>query len=135
MGSSFLDLSEFFLLLSDQVSSDDPIEDRGRYRDFGVVESPVKSKKKKDESVVVKANGKEKKLESLVEEDKEVGILGGYSESSNWFEKSFLVRVVASLGVDECIVNWKWSKVSVETKKKIEEKMKLLEANEFELLS
>ncbi|KAG7579774.1 GLABROUS1 enhancer-binding protein family [Arabidopsis thaliana x Arabidopsis arenosa] len=101
---------------------------------IGVVGSPVKSKKKKDESVV-KANGKEKNLESLVEEDKEVGILGGDSESSNWFDKSFLVRVVASLGVDECIVKWKWSKVSVETKKKIEEKMKLVEAKEFELLS
>ncbi|KAG7584431.1 GLABROUS1 enhancer-binding protein family [Arabidopsis suecica] len=114
---------------------------------LGVVESPVKSKKKKDESVVkgkskekkdesvVKANGKEKKLESLVEEDKEVAILGGDSESSNWFDKSFLVRVVASLGVDECIVKWKWSKVSVETKKKIEEKMKFVESKEFELLS
>ncbi|CAE5990678.1 unnamed protein product [Arabidopsis arenosa] len=101
---------------------------------LGVVESPVKSKKKKDESVV-KANGKEKKLESLVEEDKEVGILGGDSESSNWFDKSFLVRVVASLGVDECIVKWKWSKVSMDTKKRIEEKMKLVEAKEFELLS
>ncbi|KAG7594130.1 Reverse transcriptase domain [Arabidopsis thaliana x Arabidopsis arenosa] len=31
MGSSYLDLSEFLLLSSDQVSSDDPIEDRGRY--------------------------------------------------------------------------------------------------------
>ncbi|EFH62281.1 hypothetical protein ARALYDRAFT_899900 [Arabidopsis lyrata subsp. lyrata] len=100
----------------------------------GVVESPVKSKKKKDESVV-KANGKEKKLESLVEEDKELGILRGDSESSNWFDKSFLVRVVASLGVDECIVKWKWSKVTMDTKKRIEEKMKLVEGKEFELLS
>ncbi|CAE6198665.1 unnamed protein product [Arabidopsis arenosa] len=94
----------------------------------------VKSKKKKDE-FVVKANGKEKKLEPLVEEDKEVAIPGGDSESSNWFEKSFLVRVVASLGVDECFVKWKWSKVPVETKKKIEEKIKMVEAKEFELLS
>ena len=53
----------------------------------------------------------------------------------NWFEKSFLVRVVARLGVDECIVKWKWSKVSKETKKRIEEKMKMVEAKELELLS
>ncbi|KAL9830654.1 putative GLABROUS1 enhancer-binding protein family [Arabidopsis thaliana] len=56
-------------------------------------------------------------FEPLVKKDKEV---------VNWFEKSFLVRVVASLDVDECIVKWKWSK--------IEEKMKLVEAKELELL-
>ncbi|KAL9308752.1 putative transcription factor [Arabidopsis thaliana] len=66
---------------------------------------------------------------------KEVVVLGGDSETSNWFEKSFLVRVVARLGVDECIVKWKWSKVSKETKKRIEEKMKMVEAKELELLS
>ncbi|EFH44618.1 predicted protein, partial [Arabidopsis lyrata subsp. lyrata] len=68
-------------------------------------------------------------------EDKEVVILGGDSEWSNWFEKSFLVRVIVSLGMDECFVKWKWSKVPVEIKKKIEEKMKMVEGKEFQLLS
>ncbi|KAG7547762.1 GLABROUS1 enhancer-binding protein family [Arabidopsis suecica] len=91
-----------------------------------VVESPVTSKK---------TNKKVESLKPLVEEDKKVVILGGDSESSNWFEKSFLVRVIASLGMDECFVKWKWSKVSEETKKRIEEKMKMVEGKEFELLS
>ncbi|CAH8276840.1 unnamed protein product [Arabidopsis lyrata] len=92
-----------------------------------VAESPVKSKKTN--------NKKEDKDVKKVEEDKEVVILGGDSEWSNWFEKSFLVRVIVSLGMDECFVKWKWSKVPVEIKKKIEEKMKMVEGKEFQLLS
>ncbi|XP_010435246.1 PREDICTED: probable transcription factor At1g44810 [Camelina sativa] len=61
-------------------------------------------------------------------------ILGGDSESLSLFEKSFLVRTIAGLGVDEFSVKEKWSKVSLETKKRIEEKLKLVEAKEYELL-
>ncbi|XP_010450191.1 PREDICTED: probable transcription factor At1g44810 [Camelina sativa] len=93
------------------------------------------------ESAVKLANGKLKKVESLksggddnVGEEKEVVIPRGDSESSNLFEKSFLVRTIAGLGVDEFSVKEKWSKVSVETKNRIEEKLKLVEAKEYELL-
>ncbi|XP_023634442.1 probable transcription factor At1g44810 isoform X2 [Capsella rubella] len=85
----------------------------------------------------VKANEKLKKLEFLksygfnVGEDEEVVILGGDTEM---FDKSFVVRSIARLGVDESSVKERWRKVSVETKKRIEEKLKLVEAKEFDLL-
>ena len=94
------------------------------------LETPVK-KKVKDESVLVKANSKEKNVKPLVKEDEQVVILG---EDSEWFEESFLVPVIASLGLDEYSVKKKWSKVSVETKKRIQEKMKLVDAKKCELL-
>ncbi|VYS61355.1 unnamed protein product [Arabidopsis thaliana] len=93
------------------------------------VESPVK----KDESILVKgkANSKEKKVEKpLVIEDEQV-ILGADSE---WFEESFLVPFIANLGLDEYSVKKKWSKVSLETKKRIQEKMKVVDAKKCELL-
>ncbi|XP_010440563.1 PREDICTED: probable transcription factor At1g44810 [Camelina sativa] len=77
------------------------------------------------ESAVKLANGKLKSGGDNVGEDKEVVSL---------FEKSFLVRTIAGLGVDAFSVKEKWSKVSVETKKRIEEKLKLVEAKEYELL-
>ncbi|XP_023634443.1 probable transcription factor At1g44810 isoform X3 [Capsella rubella] len=64
-------------------------------------------------------------------EDEEVVILGGDTEM---FDKSFVVRSIARLGVDESSVKERWRKVSVETKKRIEEKLKLVEAKEFDLL-
>ncbi|KAL9285192.1 Transcription factor STKL2 [Arabidopsis thaliana] len=94
----------------------------------------VESRVKKDESILIKgkANSKEKKVEKpLVIEDEQVVILGADSE---WFEESFFVPVIASLGLDEYSVKKKWSKVSVETKKRIQEKMKLVDAKKCELL-
>ncbi|XP_023634441.1 probable transcription factor At1g44810 isoform X1 [Capsella rubella] len=91
----------------------------------------------KAEKADVKANEKLKKLEFLksygfnVGEDEEVVILGGDTEM---FDKSFVVRSIARLGVDESSVKERWRKVSVETKKRIEEKLKLVEAKEFDLL-
>ncbi|XP_010495915.1 PREDICTED: probable transcription factor At1g44810 [Camelina sativa] len=71
----------------------------------------------------------------MVEEDKEVVILDGDSESSDLFDKSFVVPLIVSLaGVNECSLKQKWSKMPVETKKRIEDKLKLVEAKEFELL-
>ncbi|XP_010416136.1 PREDICTED: probable transcription factor At1g44810 [Camelina sativa] len=89
-----------------------------------------------ESAAVVKANGSLKPEGDTVEKDKEVVILlGGVSESSDLFDKSFLVPLIVSLGgVDECSVKHKWSKVPMETKKRIEDKLKLVEAKEFELL-
>lgn len=76
-----------------------------------------------------------------VEEDKEVLMnAGGASKSlgvmraSDWFEHSFLVGSIAGLGVSEQFVKEKWSMVTVETKKRMEEKWKLLQAKEMELV-
>ncbi|EOA30761.1 hypothetical protein CARUB_v10013903mg [Capsella rubella] len=92
------------------------------------------------ESVVVKANGNGKKVESLkpegekVDQDNEVMILDGDSESSNLFENSFLIRSIVSLGLDEYSVKQKWSKMPIETKKRIEEKLKMVKAMEYKLV-
>ncbi|KAL1192916.1 putative transcription factor [Cardamine amara subsp. amara] len=120
------------------------------------VKSPRKNEKKKMDSMVeedkerlgsdgivlesAKSNGKVSNVESLepegekVEEDKEVLIHGGGSESPSWFEKSFLFESIMSFGVDEQCVKQRWSKVPVETKKRIEEKLKIVQAKEFDLL-
>ncbi|XP_010489079.1 PREDICTED: probable transcription factor At1g44810 [Camelina sativa] len=88
-----------------------------------------------ESAAVVKANGSLKLEGDMVEKDKEVVVLDGDSESSALFDKSFLVPSIVSLGgVDECSVKHKWSKVPMETKKRIEDKLKLVEAKEFELL-
>ncbi|CDY32382.1 hypothetical protein HID58_013585 [Brassica napus] len=55
-------------------------------------------------------------------------------EKSDWFENSFLVRGIAAFGVDEHYVKQRWSLVPVETKKRVEEKVKMLRAKEIEFL-
>ncbi|CAH8307617.1 unnamed protein product [Eruca vesicaria subsp. sativa] len=52
----------------------------------------------------------------------------------DWFEKSFLVRGIAGFGVDEEYVKQRWRLVPVETKKKVEEKVKMLQAKEIEFV-
>ncbi|KAL0854035.1 hypothetical protein Bca101_059187 [Brassica carinata] len=74
-----------------------------------------------------------------VQVDKEVLVDGdakspGVMRASDWFEDSFLVGSIASLGVGERFVKQKWSIVAVETKKRMEEKWKLLQAKEMELV-
>ncbi|CAH8359744.1 unnamed protein product [Eruca vesicaria subsp. sativa] len=75
-----------------------------------------------------------------VAEDKEVLINGGGASkshvvrASDWFEDSFLVGSIAGLGVGEQFVKQKWSMVTAETKKRMEEKWKLLQAKEMELV-
>ncbi|CAN6892184.1 unnamed protein product, partial [Brassica oleracea] len=88
---------------------------------------------KEEENREVLDNGKK------VEVDKEVLVNGdsksvGAMSASDWFEDSFLVGSIASLGVGERFVKQKWSTVAVETKKKMEEKWKLLQAKEMELV-
>lgn len=119
------------------------------------LESGVKPKKSEKKLDSLEANGKEVQEEEgvkevidceKVQEDRQVlvnngkkveegkGVLmhGGDSEkASDWFETSFLVRSIASLGVDEFSVKQRWSNVPVETKKRMEDKWKLLQAKEF----
>ncbi|CAF2269714.1 unnamed protein product [Brassica napus] len=74
------------------------------------------------------------------DKDKEVLINGGGASKSHgvraddWFEDSFLVGSIAGLGVSEQFVKQKWSMVTVETKKRMAEKWKLLQAKEMELV-
>ncbi|CAN6803384.1 hypothetical protein HID58_079755 [Brassica napus] len=103
------------------------------------VESYGSLKKKLD---FLEANEGRRRLRGLgkkVEVDKEVLVNGdsksvGVMSASDWFEDSFLVGSIASLGVGERFVKQKWSMVAVETKKKMEEKWKLLQAKEMELV-
>ncbi|KAG2314550.1 hypothetical protein Bca52824_017673 [Brassica carinata] len=96
------------------------------------LKSNVKKSEKKIDSV--RPHGKEN-----VQVDKEVLVDGdakspGVMRASDWFEDSFLVGSIASLGVGERFVKQKWSIVAVETKKRMEEKWKLLQAKEMELV-
>ncbi|WZZ28090.1 hypothetical protein YC2023_011491 [Brassica napus] len=65
--------------------------------------------------------------------DKRVSVRGG-DEKYDWFEKSFLVRGIAGFGVDESYVKQRWRLVPIETKKKVEEKVKMLQAKEIEFV-
>lgn len=58
----------------------------------------------------------------------------GGDDGCDWFDNSSLVRMIASLGVDEYYVKQQWSLVSVESKKIVEEKYKLLQAKELEFV-
>ncbi|KAF8113519.1 hypothetical protein N665_0049s0034 [Sinapis alba] len=74
-----------------------------------------------------------------VQVDKQVLVNGdskspGVMRASDWFEDSFLVGSIASLGVGERFLKQKWSMVAVETKQRMEEKWKLLQAKEMELV-
>ncbi|KAL0736893.1 hypothetical protein Bca4012_013103 [Brassica carinata] len=87
-----------------------------------------KKKTKKVDSVTASSpNGK-----TVEEDDKRV--LVHVDEKSDWFENSFLVRGIAGFGVDEHYVKQRWSLVPVETKKKVEEKVKMLQAKEIEFV-
>ncbi|KAJ4870749.1 DNA-binding storekeeper protein-related transcriptional regulator [Raphanus sativus] len=48
--------------------------------------------------------------------------------------KSFLVRGIAGFGVDESYVRQRWRLVPVESRKKVEEKVKMLQAKEIEFV-
>ena len=111
------------------------------------LDSSAKKLGKEEEQVVApeSANGDkvEEDREVLVsggEKDKEVLINGGGASKSHgvraddWFEDSFLVGSIAGLGVSEQFVKQKWSMVTVETKKRMAEKWKLLQAKEMELV-
>ncbi|CAF1856879.1 probable transcription factor At1g61730 [Brassica napus] len=133
----------------------------GKEEEVVALESAAKSsgtpKKSKKKPVSVEANGDkvEEDREVLVsgdiggedrqvlaggDKDKEVLINGGGASkshgvrASDWFEDSFLVGSIAGLGVSERFVKEKWSMVTVETKKRMEEKWKLLQAKEMELV-
>lgn len=116
--------------------------------------TPKKSKKKpvsveangdkveEDREVLVSGDngGEDRQVLSGGDKDKEVLINGGGASkshgvrASDWFEDSFLVGSIAGLGVSERFVKEKWSMVTVETKKRMEEKWKLLQAKEMELV-
>ncbi|KAJ0245502.1 hypothetical protein HA466_0179650 [Hirschfeldia incana] len=105
--------------------------------------TPKKSKKK---AISVEGDGEkvEENREVLVNGDKDKEVLidagGGAAKSlgvmraSDWFEDSFLVGSIAGLGVSERFLKEKWSMVTVETKKRMEEKWKLLQDKEMELV-
>ncbi|KAF3575480.1 hypothetical protein DY000_02031602 [Brassica cretica] len=59
---------------------------------------------------------------------------GDVDRKCDWFENSFLVRGIAGFGVDEHYVKQRWSLVPVETKKRVEEKVKMLQAKEIEFV-
>ncbi|CDY12911.1 BnaA09g13630D [Brassica napus] len=87
----------------------------------------------------VKSNGaskksqkKTKKLDSVKQELSFGASPNG--KTHDWFENSFLVKGIAGFGVDEHYVKQRWSLVPVETKKKVEEKLKLLQAKEIEFV-
>ncbi|KAF3569192.1 hypothetical protein DY000_02012744 [Brassica cretica] len=65
------------------------------------------------------------------ENDVEVAVA---AKKHDWFDNSFLVQGIAGFGVDEHHVKQRWSLVPVETKKKVEEKLKLLQAKEIEFV-
>ncbi|XP_013631626.1 PREDICTED: mediator-associated protein 1-like [Brassica oleracea var. oleracea] len=85
---------------------------------------------KQDLSFASSPNGK-----AVVDDDKRVLVLGGdVDRKCDWFENSFLVRGIAGFGVDEHYVKQRWSLVPVETKKTVEEKVKMLQAKEIEFV-
>ncbi|CAF2133948.1 unnamed protein product [Brassica rapa] len=82
----------------------------------------------------VKSNGVSKKKTKKLADDDGKRVLVRADEKSDWFENSFLVRGIAAFGVDEHYVKQRWSLVPVETKKRVEEKVKMLRAKEIEFL-
>uniref|UniRef100_A0A1J3EGF8 Mediator-associated protein 1 n=1 Tax=Noccaea caerulescens TaxID=107243 RepID=A0A1J3EGF8_NOCCA len=95
----------------------------------------------KQELVFASPNGKQKAVEDdgnskkvVVHGGDDVVSLAVAVKKPDWFENSFLVRAIAGFGVDESYVKQRWSLVPVETKKKIEEKVKVLQGKEFEFV-
>ncbi|KFK32172.1 hypothetical protein AALP_AA6G207000 [Arabis alpina] len=68
-----------------------------------------------------------KKVQSSkpVEEDVLVRARGDMGVKRDWFEASFFVPFIVSLGLDEDYVKQRWSSVSMEDKKELEEAYKL----------
>ncbi|KAL1224966.1 putative transcription factor [Cardamine amara subsp. amara] len=83
--------------------------------------SEMKLKSLKEELLFSSPNGKK------VEDDVDVKL-----PKYDWFEKSFFIRWMESIGVDEHLIKERWSKVQVEAKKRIEDKLKLLQDKEIE---
>ncbi|WZY88326.1 probable transcription factor At1g61730 isoform X1 [Brassica rapa] len=105
-------------------------------------ESANGDKVEEDREVLVSGDngGEDRRVLAGGEKDKEVLINGGGASkchgvrADDWFEDSFLVGSIAGLGVSEQFVKQKWSMVTVETKKRMEKKWKLLQAKEMELV-
>lgn len=97
-------------------------------------ESANGDKVEEDREVLVSGDngGEDRRVLAGGEKDNEVLINGGGAD--DWFEDSFLVGSIAGLGVSEQFVKQKWSMVTVETKKRMEDKWKLLQAKEMELV-
>ncbi|KAJ0254671.1 transcription factor [Hirschfeldia incana] len=87
-----------------------------------------KKSKKVDDSVKKELSFTSSPNGEAVEDD------GGNEKKHDWFEKSFLVRGIAGFGVDESYVKQGWSLVPLETKKRVEEKFKKLQAEEIEFV-
>ncbi|CAN8245141.1 unnamed protein product [Cochlearia groenlandica] len=85
----------------------------------------------------VSPNGK--KAVVVVEEKGDKGVselaCGVVVKRGDWFGNSFLVKAIASSGLDEYCVKQRWSSVSEENKKKVEEKMKVLQDKEIEFVT
>ncbi|KAF8088512.1 hypothetical protein N665_0538s0013 [Sinapis alba] len=78
--------------------------------------------------------GEDREVLANGDKDREASKSCGVMRASDWFEDSFLVGSIAGLGVSERFVKEKWSMVTVETKKRMEGKWKLLQAKEMELV-
>ncbi|KAJ0234777.1 hypothetical protein HA466_0271420 [Hirschfeldia incana] len=114
-----------------EVESDGPLKKKLDFSEANGenVEVLDDDDKEKEEDREVLVNGKKAQV------DKEELVNGAKSTSaSDWFEDSFLVGSIGRLGVGERFVKQKWSMVGVETKKKMEEKWKLLQAKEMQLV-
>ncbi|KAL1224962.1 putative transcription factor [Cardamine amara subsp. amara] len=89
---------------------------------------PKKSQGRKKKKVDLWSSPYRKKIEE--DNVSKVLIHGGDLTNSDWFDNSFLVRSIENLGVNS--VKDKWIVVPIETKKKIEDKLKLLQVKEVE---
>ncbi|CAN7111540.1 unnamed protein product [Brassica rapa subsp. narinosa] len=93
------------------------------------------------EGMVLESNGKKtKKVGSVKQQELSFAsspngkTVDDGGDMYDWFEKSFLVRGIAGFGVDESYVKQRWRLVPVETKRKVEEKVKMLQAKEIEFV-
>ncbi|CAH8386826.1 unnamed protein product [Eruca vesicaria subsp. sativa] len=68
------------------------------------------------------------------DDEKDVEVTVAVAKKLDWFENSFLVKAIAGFGVDEHCVKQRWSLVPGEAKKKVEEKLKVLQAKEIEFV-
>ncbi|XP_018458077.1 probable transcription factor At1g61730 [Raphanus sativus] len=93
-------------------------------------------REKKDEEKKMTKDSKKKGLETAVKSNgiSNVDDMRVLVHESDWFEKYFLVRGIAGFCVDEHYVKQCWRGLPVETKKKVEEKVKMLQANEIEFV-
>ncbi|KAL1224963.1 putative transcription factor [Cardamine amara subsp. amara] len=126
-----VDLSKF-IWGEDEVNSD-VVKSNGRLKKkkqdlFSSVNSSKVVKHGAEENSYVKDS---QMVEEVEEEEGSKVVKGGVDVmNSDWFENSFLVGLVESLGVGS--VKERWSLVPVESKKKLEDKLKLLQGKELE---